>query len=130
VLRRSSSDSDTQEVLFLSSLESTRFEPVRNCVLVRRLRFDSGKECALVRLDPPVIGQDFDSAEDIDLFLVTPRHEGARLFPVSEFPLFVFIGLPSEDVVGADVVTAKDVVVIGWGELYRTAEDAREHRFG
>jgi len=115
--------------LYLSSLESSRFEPVRRCRLIRRLRFDTGKPCALVSLDPPVIGQDFGELEDLAELIVTARHEGASLFPIEEFPLFVHLGLlraPGDP----DVISAADVEVIGWGELYRTADDAENHRFG
>ena len=115
--------------LYLSSLESLRFEPVRECQLLRRLVFDTGKECALVRLTPPVIGQDFGSGQDLEQFVVAARHEGGRLFPVSEFPLFVFIGLLQEGAEEAAEISTGDVQVIGWGELYRTAEDARTHLF-
>lgn len=116
--------------LYLSSLDSVRFEPVRECHFLRKLRFDTGKECALVRLDPPVVGQDFGSGQDLDQFVVAARHEGGTLFPVSEFPLFVFVGLLRDGVAGAAEISTADVQVIGWGELYRTAEDARAHRFG
>ena len=65
---------------YLSSLESSRFEPVRRCRLVRRLQFDTGKPCAVVSLDPPAIGQDFGEPEDLCELIVTTRHEGASLF--------------------------------------------------
>lgn len=38
----------TETVLCLSSLESTRFESVRECRLVRRMSFDTGKQFALM----------------------------------------------------------------------------------
>ncbi len=42
---------------YLSSLESDRFKPVRECVLVETIHFDTGKEAVVGWLDPPVIGQ-------------------------------------------------------------------------
>jgi hypothetical protein len=118
------------DVLFLSSLDSVRFEPVRECTLVKRLQFDSGKDCALVRIDPPIVAQDFGVADDVDLLVISSRHEGAGLFPITEFPVFVFLCLPTDAVADAAVITTEDVTVIGWGELYRTADDARSHHFG
>lgn len=116
--------------LYLSSLESSRFEPVRRCEPIHRLQFATGKDAILVKVEPPVVGQDFGSADDIDVLLVTPRTEGGQLFPISEFPLFVYICLPITDLTSSTNVATDDVTVIAWGELYRTAEDAAEHRFG
>lgn len=117
------------EPVFLTSLESRRFEPVRECRLVRRLRFDTGKDCALVRITPPVSGQDFDIGEDIETVIVSMRHEGTSLFPISEYPLFVFIGRLIGRPPASKTIARDDVQVIGWGELYASEDDARAHRF-
>lgn len=39
-----------EETLYLSSLDSTRFEPVRECRIERLLTFDTGKVAAVARL--------------------------------------------------------------------------------
>ncbi len=118
------------ETYYLSSLESTRLEPVRTCEVLESLIFDSGKPAVLARIDPPVIGQDF-GRDDIETVLLTARHEGATVDPVSEFPLFVFVAIPASD--GHPLVSpvrSDELQVIGWGELYRTAHDAEHHTFG
>lgn len=118
------------ETYFLSSLESRRFEPVRSVSIARPLAFDTGKSAVLVRLDPPVVGQDFGRGDDVDEFVLAPRHAGVTLDPISEFPCFVFIALPvGEDGDVHSPLRAEDLQVIGWGEIYRTYEDARHHRF-
>ena len=86
----------TGEMLYLSSLDSARFEPVRECRIERLLTFDTGKVAAVARLSPGVIGQDLNVTSDIDMVVLSPRHEE----------------------------------VIGWGELYRTRDDAERHAFG
>lgn len=116
---------DKNQTFYLSSMESVRFAPVRRCRLVRRLRFETGKDCAIIEVSPPVVGQDFNQGSDIHQLLVACRHEGATLFPISEFPLFVSVGLVSKDVApSAEVIAKDDVAVIAWGELYPTAEAA------
>ena len=120
-----------EQPLYLSSLESYRFEPVRECRLVRMIQFDTGKQCALVTLHPGVPGQEFDVSGDLDLFVIATRFEGTTLSPIVEFPCFVFIGLPSENwETSNEVISANEVQVIGWGELYRSAEEAEAHSFG
>jgi hypothetical protein len=119
------------ENYFLSSLDSTKFSVTRECVFQKHLRFRTGKECVLVRVNPPVIGQDYGVGEDIDLFVLTNRHEGQGLSPIKEFPCFVFIARPLiDDIESRDEIDKEDVEVVAWGELYRTKTDADKHVFG
>jgi hypothetical protein len=118
------------ERYFLSSLESAKFGITRECVFQRRLHFDSGKECALVKVSPPVVGQDYGLGTDIDVFVVTNRHRGQGLSPIREFPCFVFIARPLIDgIESRDVIKKDDLEVVAWGELYRTRADADNHAF-
>lgn len=116
---------------YLSSLDSERFEPVRECTIERSLAFDSGKPAVQARLSPAVDGQDFDRASDIEQVILAARHEGVSIDPVSEFPCFVFITILRS---GYDRLETPlrndDLEIIGWGELYRTQEEAERHAFG
>lgn len=115
---------------FLSSLEGDRFKPVRTCRVVRAVVFDTGKVGIVVRLEPPVLGQEFNSGVDLDRFVPATRFEGESISPISSFPCFVHIALPIpgwNDT--AEIVSATDLQVVGWGELYRTADDAAAHKF-
>lgn len=119
------------EIYYLSSLESVRFEPVRECRVERLLTFDSGKIAAEARLAPGVVGQEFNRDSDVDTVILSTRHEGASIDPVTDFPCFVFVTIPRA---GFDVlespIRSDDLEIIGWGELYRTREDAERHAFG
>jgi hypothetical protein len=120
-----------EATVYLSSLESTRFEPVRECRLVQTLMFDTGKQAALASIQPSVVGQDFNRAEDIDSVILAPRHEGATIDPITEFPCFVFIAIPRAGREALhDRISSDDLEVIAWGELYRTRHDAENHSFG
>jgi hypothetical protein len=116
---------------FLSSLDSVRFEPVRECRLEMPLEFNTGKTCALVRLNPPVSGQDFNIGGDIEDIVLAARHEEGTLFPITEFPCFVYIARPRKGSIdGSRTITKDDLEIIGWGELYRSRSDAEGHVFG
>lgn len=120
-----------EQPLYLSSLESYRFEPVRECWLVRLIEFDTGKPCALVRLRPGVIGQDFGVPGTLDPLLLAARLKGAPISAIDKFPYFVYIGIPSADWDKTrKVISSGQVQVIGWGELYRSPQDAARHSFG
>jgi hypothetical protein len=117
--------------LYLSSLDSVRFETVRECQFERTLSFDTGKVAIETRISPAIVGQDFSVTADIDRVILAPRHEGATIDPVSEFPLFVFIAIPSRGLVRLQSpLRLDDLDVIGWGELYRSSADAEGHVFG
>jgi hypothetical protein len=118
------------EIYYLSSLDSVKFGSTRECIFIKRLNLNTGKECVLVRLSPPVIGQDYGLGTDIEDFVLTNRHEGEGLSPIREFPCFVFIARPLIDDIGErDQITKGDVEIIAWGELYRTKSDADNHVF-
>jgi hypothetical protein len=108
----------TGDILYLSSLESMRFKPVRECKLIHPLSFDTGKQCALMKIGPPAIGQDFNEGNDIEMVLLANRHEGETLFPIKEFPCFVFICRPLIEGIERHVTVSKDEVeIIGWGSF-------------
>jgi hypothetical protein len=118
------------QTVYLSSLESYRFEPVRECRLLDTLTFDTGKVAVRASLQPPVIGQDFDR-DDIDTVVLAARHEGVSVAPIDEFPCFAFIAIPrTAGLTISSPVRSDDLQIIGWGELYRTREDATDHVFG
>lgn len=119
-------------VFYLSSLESVRFSETRECHVVRTLEFSSGKPCALVKISPVVIGQQYGlGAEDIEYLVLTSRHEGETVAPEpSEYPCFIHIARPLFDVEDAsEVIETSDVENLAWGEVYRTRNDADNHIF-
>lgn len=116
---------------YISSLESVTFEPVRECKLNKRMMFDTGKQCALVKLSPAVIGQPWGLSNDIEFFVLASRHKEEKLFPLTKFPCFVHVArLRSGAAMEGDVVSMADLENIAWCELYRTRSDAEKHVFG
>lgn len=119
------------EIYYLSSLDSSRFELVRECNVRRHTVTESGKPALVVVVDPPVPGQDFNRADDISAVVLVARFEGSTVPPINEFPRFVHIAIAPIDMLhGFGRLRSAHLQAIGWGELYRTAEDARNHRFG
>jgi hypothetical protein len=110
---------------FLTSSEGYGLESPRACMCRSRLGGRKGDDYLLVEIDPPLIGQRFGrGAEDIHVLVLATRHEGQSLFPVSEWPLYVHVALARRDLAGAANVAEGDLQLIGWGEIYRTEEDA------
>lgn len=120
------------ETYYLSSLDSARFEPVRTCTVRTRVVLESGKPALVVDLEPHIQGQGLDRSGDISTVVLVARFEGSSVSPIDEFPCFVYITTSCTDSSGRldTMASMQQLQVIGWGELYRTAVDARDHRFG
>jgi hypothetical protein len=80
----------------------------------------------LVTVDPPLIGQRYGlGAKDINSLLLATRHEGRTLFPISEWPSFVYvIRILDPATVSAGKFTEHQVEMIAWGEIYQSFEAA------
>ncbi len=69
----------------------------RTCEFVRQVDEGAKPDKILVRVHPPVPGHLYGSAEDLDQFVLAPRHEGASIYPeVSQWPCHVHVCLPKE----------------------------------
>lgn len=115
---------------YLSSLESHALEAVRACDFVTIKHFDTGKECAVAEVDPPIPGHVFGLASDVTEVVLAARHEGDMLSNIRAFPCFVHVAKPViADIRSQDVVVTADLKNLAWGELYRSKSDAENHVF-
>ena len=121
----------SSETVYLSSLESSRFEPVRECRILEVLAFDTGKPAVRAALRPPAPGQDLGRPGEVAEVVLTTRHEGASISPIDAFPCFVFIAVPrSGPGTLSSPLRQDDLEILAWGELYRSKEDAAAKTFG
>lgn len=119
-----------KETYYLNSLDSVRFAQVRECVVERHLAFENGKPALQVRIEPPIIGQEFNRSNNIDTLILAARHEGEPVSPIGKFPCFVHIAiLQNVELDMGEYLNADELQVIAWGEIYRTYEDAENHIF-
>jgi hypothetical protein len=115
---------------YLSSLDSYYFEKPRECQFLKQIVLESGKKAVIAKVDPPITGQNFNRNSDIDIIILTHRHQGYALFPIRKFPCFVFITLPLiDDALDREKIDSSELEIIAWGELYRTLSDAENHVF-
>jgi hypothetical protein len=115
---------------YLSSLESVKFEPTRRCDFVASLRLTTGKSCVLVRISPAISLQEYNLTDDVDTLVLVSRHEGQDITAIQTFPFFVFIARALiANIQDSGVISKDNLQILAWGELYRTKEDADEHRF-
>lgn len=120
----------SEEVYYLSSLESERLSPVRMCTVLFRTKFVSGKECIVANVSPVILAQDFGVPE-LSTVVLAARHEGEGLVSIVRFPCFVFVCrvIAAATPGPGTAIERADVEIVGRGELYRTAHDAQHHVF-
>ena len=115
---------------YLSSLDSYALEGVRTCDFVEVKQFETGKECVVAEVHPPIPGHSFGLDFDLTEVVLAARHEGDTLSNIRVFPCFVHVARPvSADIRSHKRVVASDVESLAWGELYRSESDAESHVF-
>ena len=118
------------ENYYLSSTENTKLEYVRNCSYLRELKFSTGKKAVVALLDSTVQWEDENGFHGSDKIILTARYENYDIFEIKEFPVFVYVSvLKTQDYDYVDTIESKDLIVLGIGELYRTYDEAKNHKF-
>ena len=79
---------------------------------------------------PPLVGQEYGlGGEDISSVLLSPRHKGHSLFPITAWPEFVFVARFLDEPIPVSGMVADDQVeLILWGVLHRTKAEAEAAR--
>lgn len=112
---------------YLASSEGYGLESPRGCKRVKRMISTSQNDLMLIEIDPPLIGQKYGlGGRDINHVIISPRHQGSSLFPISEWPTFVHVARPLIDnIENCDVLAENEFELIAWAEIYQTEEEAR-----
>jgi hypothetical protein len=79
----------------------------------------------LVKATPPLLGRSYGlDGEDKDMLILSPKYQDGSLFPISEWPLDVYIFLPLITEIGLqEALEPSEVKKIAFGEL--CLEDTR-----
>ena len=100
----------------------------RACREEGRLRDDFSDDHMLIGIDVPLDGQRFGlGARDIKQLIISTRHVGKTLYPISEWPCGVYVaGVIDEAILKTRMIRPEQVELIAWGFLFRTREEAAE----
>lgn len=117
------------EIFYLTTAgEYSLLSRPRACRVLRRLRDDRRDDYMLVEITPALIGQSFGlGAQDVTKLILSTRHQGHTLFPIDEWPVYVYVARPVEEkVIEAGVFGREQVQLIAWGMLFQNYEDAEK----
>lgn len=93
------------------------YEP-RACYIVKRLRSELRDDLALVEIEPPLPRHIYETSDDIQWLILGSRHEGTSLFPVSEWPLAVYIcRLKGHGKPETEAIASETLAILDWGEI-------------
>lgn len=113
-----------KSVFYLSSMDSKRFSGVFECEIKDRVVLEDDRHALLVSCDPPALGQDLNFPLGISDLTLVNRFAGDDVWNPKKFPFFVYIC----DTTQTDNKPSS-LRILAWGEIYRNADDARNHRF-
>jgi hypothetical protein len=106
-----------QEFLLLSTELRDPYEP-RSCRVERRIRSELRDDMALVSIGIPLPRHIYGTEEDLDWVILATRHQGYTLFPISEWPSYVYIcQLKGNQKPVTDTIASDDLVILDWGEI-------------
>ncbi len=115
---------------FLSSLESEMLSEVRSVDFLKEISFDTGKQILVAKISPKLPCDNDWKNPDYSMVAISPKYEMDGLTKIKEFPYFVHVAFVQKlDLLNVDLVKQSDFDWFSWGELYRTADDAKNHRF-
>ncbi len=112
---------------YLTSSEGYGLEEPRKCWRVKRLAYGQRDDLALIEVEPAIIYQDpHEGNVSLKHIVIAPRHAGASVFSISEWPVYVHVARLKESI-SPDEAKVKDSNIenIAWAELYPTEQDAR-----
>lgn len=112
---------------YLASSEGYGLETPRRCWRIKRISTDSRDDLLLLKIDPPLIGQEYGlGSHDIEFILVATRYKGSSLFPINEWPIYVHvIRSLIDNIEHRNKLSNGEFESIGWAEIYKTEEDAQ-----
>ena len=95
---------------------------------VKRLRYKLRDDFLLVKIAPPFDGKRLGArTKYLRSIIIASRWEDRPLFPITGWPISVYILAPmTAKLESVDEIFEKDVRMVGWGELYPTAEWAAD----
>lgn len=113
--------------MFMSSLDSYALSAVRRIEIRERRVSRDGRHMWRARVEPEIPGDvTVDGLPTADTWL-TARFQGESVDSIAEWPLFVYVFQPQDELADDPFMGAH---IVGWAEIYRTESDAESNHFG
>lgn len=110
---------------YLVSTELAAPYAPRTCSAIQRIRSDVRDDLAVVTIDPPLSRTTFGTDADVRYLILASRLQGSSLFPIVEWPTFVYVCRVESWPVQADI-GSQPLTILDWGAVHRTKADAQK----
>jgi hypothetical protein len=112
---------DDQPDFYLVSTElSVSYDP-KKCWRIKRLEGVSRDDLLLIRVEPPFT----ELGSHGDMVVIAPRLVGSSLFPISEWPLHVYLhSWNADNERSQNAVREGELRLLDWAALFPTEEEA------
>jgi len=96
----------------------------RACWTMARLRNEIRDDYMLIEIKPPLIGQRFGLADkDITQLIISTRFQGDTLYPISQWPVSVYVSRILDETILSRLSFKKNQVeLIAWGMIFKTLQ--------
>ena len=102
---------------FLVNTECDTCRPPFRCWEVARIAANGRDDYLLVKADPPI-------SKSGDFVLLATKHPGTTLFPVSGWPMYVYVAEATAHIIEQRSVGEERVAILNWANLWPTMEEA------
>lgn len=115
----------TPDFYLFSSESYDLSDTSRSCYKNKRLYGDHIDGYILCDIEPVIIGQSFGlGSKDINQIIIASRFEGMSLFPVTEWPTYIYVTRPLiQDIEYKNNIVKTDYELIAWAEIYKKKLD-------
>lgn len=109
---------------YLACSEGYGLEEPRSCWRIKRVLGGQRDDFLMAKVEPPVPGGLAHGY--INLVLLATRHVGVSLFPITKWPVSVYVcRICTSDPESRNSFLKREFELIAWAELYPTEQDAR-----
>lgn len=112
--------------LYLSSYEYPDFEIPREILDYRKIVIDN-RNCLLVSIDNPVIGQKYGLTYDIKKLYLINRFDESAFDRLCNFPIDVYVLVVKNPTMDR-ISSIDDLENIAWACIYDDLRDAQQHK--
>lgn len=112
--------------LYLSSYEYPDFEIPREILDYRKIDIDN-RNCLLVSIDNPVIGQKYGLTHDVQELYLINRFDELAFDRLCEFPIDVYVLVAKSSFMDR-ISSIGDMENIAWACIYDNLRDAQQHK--
>lgn len=105
------------------------YEPLaapRACRQRARLHDELRDDYMLVDIEPPLPGQRLGlGGYDVTSLVLSSRHRGQTLYPVSEWPTYVYVAhVLDNEIPSSGMLSKGQLKLIAWGAIFRSLREA------